>query len=184
MLQVYWKYCNSLKPLCPFCHSVSFISYFGIHFGWHFLWESLTIYACMLNCFSWVGLFVTLWTVARRVPLSMGVLRQEYWSELSCPTSGDLPDPGTEPVFPMSPALAGRFFTTSATWLPITTFKSGVGAPCMWPCCTLHCLLYLVIALLFSVSPTRMEAPRGWGVVFLNHYLYCLEMLMNIYWIK
>ena len=32
------------------------------------------------------------------------------------PTSGDLPDPGIEPTSLMSPALAGGFFTTSATW--------------------------------------------------------------------
>ena len=31
-------------------------------------------------------------------------------------TPGDLPDPRIEPASPMSPALAGRFFTTSATW--------------------------------------------------------------------
>ena len=42
--------------------------------------------------------------------------RQKYWSRLSFPPPGDLPDPGTEPVCLMSPALAGRFFTTSATW--------------------------------------------------------------------
>ena len=29
------------------------------------------------------GSFVTLWTVARRAPLSMGFPRQEYWSELA-----------------------------------------------------------------------------------------------------
>ena len=32
------------------------------------------------------------------------------------PSPGDLPDPGNEPVFLMSPVLAGRFFSTSATW--------------------------------------------------------------------
>ena len=42
--------------------------------------------------------------------------RQEYWSGLSCPPPGDLPDPGIEPSSLMSPALAGGFFTTSATW--------------------------------------------------------------------
>ena len=41
--------------------------------------------------------------------LSMKFLRQEYWSGLPCPSPGDLPDPGIEP---MSPALAVRFFTT------------------------------------------------------------------------
>ena len=41
---------------------------------------------------------------------------QEYWSGLSCPPPGDLPNPGTEWESLMSPALAGGFFTTSATW--------------------------------------------------------------------
>ena len=40
--------------------------------------------------------------------------RQEYWNGLSCPLPGDLPDPGNEPMSLTSPALAGRFFTTSA----------------------------------------------------------------------
>ena len=32
------------------------------------------------------------------------------------PSPGDLPDPGMKPVSFTSPALGGRFFTTSATW--------------------------------------------------------------------
>ena len=51
-------------------------------------------------------------TVAHRAPLSMGFLRQEYWSGLPFPFPGDLPNPGIEPMSPGSPALAGRFFTT------------------------------------------------------------------------
>ena len=35
---------------------------------------------------------------------------------LPSPTPGEMPDPGIEPASLMSPALAGRFFTTSATW--------------------------------------------------------------------
>ena len=64
---------------------------------------------------SRVQLFAILWTVARQVPLSMGFSRQEYWSGLPFPPSEDLPDPGTEPVSPVAPALAGGFFTTRAT---------------------------------------------------------------------
>ena len=59
---------------------------------------------------------MTLWTVTHQAPLSMGFSRQEHWSGLPCPPAGDLPNPGTEPTSRMSPALAGRFFTTSATW--------------------------------------------------------------------
>ena len=57
-----------------------------------------------------------LWTVACQVPLSMGFSRQEHWSGLSCPPPGNLPDPGIEPMSLTSLALAGGFFTTSATW--------------------------------------------------------------------
>ena len=42
--------------------------------------------------------------------------RQEYWSGLPCPPPGNLPYPRIEHMSLMSPALAGRFFTTRATW--------------------------------------------------------------------
>ena len=55
-------------------------------------------------------------TDCHQAPLCMDFSRQAYWSKLAFPTPGDLPSPGTEPTFLMSPALAGRFFTTIATW--------------------------------------------------------------------
>ena len=61
---------------------------------------------------SHIHLFATPWTVARQAPLSMGFSREEYWSGLPCPPPGDLPDPGIKSMSLMSPALAGRFFTT------------------------------------------------------------------------
>ena len=59
----------------------------------------------MLSCFNHVQLLVTPWTIAHQASLSMGFSKQEYWSELPCPTPGDLPDPGIEPMSLMSPAL-------------------------------------------------------------------------------
>ena len=47
-------------------------------------------------------------TIAHQAPLSVGFPRQERWSGLSFPSPRDLPHPETEPV---SPALAGGFFT-------------------------------------------------------------------------
>jgi len=70
----------------------------------------------VLSCFSRVRLFATLWTVAHQAPLFTGLSRQEYWSGLPCPPLGGLPHPGIESESLMSPALADRFFTTSATW--------------------------------------------------------------------
>ena len=49
---------------------------------------------------SRVQLFATPWTVAYRVPPSMGFSRQEYWSGLPFPSPGDLPDPRIEPGSP------------------------------------------------------------------------------------
>ena len=52
------------------------------------------------------------WTVTCQVLLFIEFSRQEYWSWLPLAAPMDLPDTGIELV---SPALAGRFFTTSST---------------------------------------------------------------------
>ena len=44
--------------------------------------------------------FVTPWTVAHQAPLSVGFPRQGYWSGLSLPSPGGLPNPGMEPEPP------------------------------------------------------------------------------------
>ena len=64
-----------------------------------------------------VWLFAIPWTVACQAPLSMKYSRQENWSGLSFPYSGDLPDPGVNPCqfWPCVSCLAGRFFTIWAT---------------------------------------------------------------------
>ena len=48
----------------------------------------------------------------------MGFYRQEYWSGLPFPPPRDLPDAGIDPASPMSPALAGGFFTTEPPGKP------------------------------------------------------------------
>ena len=45
-----------------------------------------------------------------------GILQARLLERIAMPFSRDLPDPGMEPTFLMSPAMAGRFFTTSTTW--------------------------------------------------------------------
>ena len=69
---------------------------------------------------------VTVWTIARQAPLSMGFSRQEYWSELPFPFPGDLPDPGIEPRSPALQAdslpteLQGKILTILVTYCFIT----------------------------------------------------------------
>ena len=74
--------------------------------------------------------FVTALTIACQVPLSMGFPRQEYWSELSFPSPGDLSNPEVEPT---SPELVGRLFTTEPPGKPhavlVTAKKNSHSSP-------------------------------------------------------
>ena len=58
----------------------------------------------------------TLCTVARQVPLSMGIFQARILEWIAMPSSMGSSQPGVEPASLTSPALAGGFFTTSATW--------------------------------------------------------------------
>ena len=69
----------------------------------------------VLRC-SAVSDSVTSWTEAFQALLSVENFQQEYWSGLPIPPLVHLPNPGMEP---MSPALAGRFFTTPPPGKPI-----------------------------------------------------------------
>ena len=83
----------------------------------------LLLFSCQVESKS----FVTSWTVVHQAPPSMGFPRQEYWRGLPFPSPGVLPDPGIES---MSPALAGRFFTTESSGKPqeyVSIFQSPCG---------------------------------------------------------
>ena len=71
------------------------------------------MYSCSVarSCLT----LVTSWTVAFQAPLFMGFSGQEYWSGLLFSPPGDFPNPGIEPI---SPALAGEFFTTEPPGKP------------------------------------------------------------------
>ena len=72
---------------------------------------SFTTHCCCLVTKS-CPTFVTPWTVACQLPLSMGFPRQEDWSGLPFPSPGDLPDPGSNPNL-----LLGRWILyLRATW--------------------------------------------------------------------
>ena len=73
---------------------------------------------------------VILWTVAHQAPLSMGFSRQEYWSRLSFPPPGDLPDLGIETA-PCS--LEGRFFITERSRKPKKRIKGNINQGKMSP---------------------------------------------------
>ena len=69
----------------------------------------------MLSC---TQLFATPWTVACQTPLSMGFSRQETEGSCHALLQGGLPNPRIECGSPVSPALAGGFFTTEPSGKP------------------------------------------------------------------
>ena len=75
-------------------------------------WPVLGWTVCAQSCPT----LTTPWTVACQAPLSIGFPRQEYWSGLPFPPPGDLPNPGMELAFPVTPALVGRFSYLWVTW--------------------------------------------------------------------
>ena len=76
-----------------------------------------------VKSFSCVQLFATPWTVTYQAPLSMGFSRQEYWNGLPFPSPGDLPDPGTEPVYP---ALQADALTSEPPGKPTINCKDNI----------------------------------------------------------
>ena len=77
-----------------------------------------TVRGVWMSMLCHVQLFATPWTIAHRAPLSGRLSRQEYCSGLALTSSGDPADPGIEPKSPVSPTLAGEFFTTEPPGKP------------------------------------------------------------------
>ena len=81
--------------------------------------------------------------VAHQAPLSTTLSRQEYWSLLPYPPSGDLPSPGMEP---RSPALRAECLPSEPTGKPVNpgvgslsllqgiflTQEINLGSPALW----------------------------------------------------
>ena len=84
------------------------------------MWESnrerIVNKSKMYYVLSRVRIFVTPWTDHTRLLLSMNFSGKNTGVGCHLPIRGDLPHAGIWPKSLESPALAGRFFMTSATW--------------------------------------------------------------------
>ena len=106
---------------------------------------------------------MTPWTVARQAPLSMGFSRQEYCRGLPCPPPGDLPNSGIEPMSLASPALAGGFFTMSATWVARITILR----------VNLTCASTRISKCTVTLKQGSCGAPGQGSLSFLNFIKFC-----------
>ena len=104
--------------------------------------------------------FVTQWTAAHQVPLSMGFSRQEYWSGLPFPSPGDLPDPEIKFKSPILQAdsLPSETPGKPHTWERMTWKQK---EPDEWnPSCEIHCcwrahFSWQLLSFLCSISVLR-----------------------------
>ena len=115
-----------------------------------FFCKVLIVY--LLSC---VWLSVTPWTVAQQSPLSMGFSRREYWSGLTFPPPRDLPDPKVKSMSPLSPALAGRFFTTGPPGKPLWKVPYGY----LWP--SLY-VKFLALEFSYWVNTVNLDSTLLW----------------------
>ena len=76
------------------------------------------------------AIFAIPWTVAGQASLSMGFLRQDYWSSMPFPSPGDLPGPGVELVYP---ALDDGFFIFEPPGKPMCTIIVSYGVASLPP---------------------------------------------------
>ena len=84
-------------------HGNPHIIYINIYYSYylyHIYYSYHIQHIVKVKFLSRVQLFVTPWSVAYQAPPSMGFSRQEYWSGLSFPSPGDVPNPGSEPRSP------------------------------------------------------------------------------------
>ena len=115
--------------------------------------------------------------VAHQASLFIGFSRQEYWSELPCPLPGDLPDPEIRPVSLVSPALAGRFFTTSATWEAPTQASSVQSLSHVWLFLTPWTVAHQAsLSITNSQSLIRLMSIKT--VMPSNHLILCHPLLL------
>ena len=145
---------------------------------------------------------VPLWAGAHQAPQSVGFPRQEYWSGLPCSPPRELPNPGIEP---MSPTLAGRFFTTEPPEKLLKAKSKGDRRRLIWDwfkemIASLEQVHGFQRQLLWQSYPSMKHTrasvlgrPRQWRTVFSSHFYslqtqtQCLvkgSLSINICWKK
>ena len=99
----------------------------------------------MLSHLSCVWVCATLRTVVRQAPLSIGILQARMLDWVALPSSRGFSWPQIKPAHLTSPALAGRFFTTSATWKDIYM------CVCVCVCVCVYSVSYFILYIVCSI---------------------------------
>ena len=155
MFRVFWWHLRCVwSPLAN--HVFSLTSHPSLPPVWYLIFVGLSVFYILLSHAGHLKLLPLCLTLCNPMdcspsaPMSLEFSRQEYWGGLPCPSLGDCHHPGIEPASLTSPALAGVFFTTSATW----------GAQFHWPK-----PLYVDFYWRFQVTKGDNMQPRQWSTV-------------------
>ena len=122
------------------------------------------ILECMLSCCSHLQPCVSLWTIARQAPLSMGFFRQKNWSRLPFPLTGDLPNPGIEPASLGRLVLYHQHHLGSPQYILISY---------IFYACSLHLLIPCPYIAPPSFSPLE---TTGLFSVSVSQFLFCYTL--------
>ena len=102
---------------CVSLNSLSFSCYFPLPTSNHQFVLPICFFFVTVTC-SFLD-FTSVCSVAQSCRLSDPmdcrplIYRQEYWNGLPFPSSGDIPNPGIEPIFPVSPTLGQILYPLS-----------------------------------------------------------------------
>ena len=118
---------------------------------------------------TWVQLFATPWTVAHEAPPSMEFRRQEYWSGLPFPSSGDLPNPR---IKPKSRTLQTDASPSELSGKPPLSYEHTSNQICMFT--TVLKLYFSELQMVTSILPTDCSFPYA-----LNPVPLCKESGFN-----
>ena len=132
------------------------------------------------------------WTVTHQALLSMGFSKQESWSELPCPSPGDLPDPGIKPGSPpslipssefqyyfISPLVSCHLFSNNlCTHSTLSAVVVVWSLNCVWLCDPMDCsppgssvhgiLQARILEWVFMPSSRGSSQPRDWTLLYCN----------------
>ena len=138
--------------------------------------EAIWCIGCVPVCAKSFPLFdsATPLTIALQGPLSSRFSRQEYWSGLPFPPSG------IKPEFLVSPALAGRFFTTAPPRKPLKCFAETPREIGLFPHRSLVSLLGPAINLPLPQTLTFCYCSTTPYVRHVNLHLVTVEFLWTL----
>ena len=116
---------------------------------------------------------MTPWTITYQAPWSTGFSRQEYWSVLSFPSPGDLPNPGIKPG---SPTQQADSLSSEPPGKHLGVFY--LNLICFFWCLTrLRTFTYICRLLDLFVKCTFKNTLKNWTFVLFLIFCRCIYIL-------